>query len=120
MFKKFIVLLLSLNLIATGFIVSWTWKVNKDLLYQSEAVKLLVSTKLKNTEDNEKFKEDVYKGLSLLMSGESQLATNQERLNICMLRIHHFVEPHADRFYKDCPECQREKGEIERDSITLK
>ena len=30
-------------------------------------------------------------------------------LSIGQLRIHHFVEPHGDKFYPNCYECQRAK-----------
>ncbi len=51
----------------------------------------------------------------------SMLMDNQQFLNLALLKIHHFVEPHGDRFYKNCPDCLEEKGEIEgnRESITL-
>ena len=61
---------------------------------------------------DEKFKENIYKALGMVMSGQSQLAENQGRLSIDILRVHHFVEPHADEFYENCPECQSERQEI--------
>ena len=53
----------------------------------------------------------MYQGLGMLMSGQSQLSANQQRLNIDILRIHHFVEPHDEKFYEGCPECQLEHPE---------
>lgn len=61
---------------------------------------------------DEKFKENIYKALGMVMSGQSQLAENQGRLSIDILRVHHFVKPHAKEFYERCPECQMEKQKI--------
>jgi hypothetical protein len=63
-------------------------------------------------EGYEKFKKNMYQGLGILMSGQSQLSINQDRLNIDLLRVHHFIKPHADTFYENCPECQLEKQRI--------
>tara|TARA_Y100000310_G_scaffold238042_2_gene241363 strand:- start:1625 stop:2014 length:390 start_codon:yes stop_codon:yes gene_type:complete len=106
---------LALNFVGTMFI---EYRINKNLSEQSEMVKLLVSMELKNKEDNEKFMANMYKGMGLIMQGQSQLVVNQNDLNMGILRVHHFAEPHADKFYKNCPECQVEKQEIEQDSIT--
>ena len=57
----------------------------------------------------------MYQGLGMLMSGQSQLSANQQRLNIDILRIHHFVEPHDEKFYEGCPECQLEHPEKLKD-----
>ena len=64
-----------------------------------------------NPEDKS-FRENMYKGMSMIMSGQGQLSSNQQRLNIDLLRLHHFIEPHADKFYAECPECQKEKKQI--------
>lgn len=108
MFKKLTILLLLFNLISTWFVISWTWKVNKDLSQQSEAIQLLVSMQA----GDDKFRENTYKGLALLMSGQSQLVLNQDQLNMGILRVHHFAEPHSEQFYKNCPECQKEQADI--------
>jgi len=120
MFKKLIIFCLLLNFVAVGFVISWTWKVNQDLSNHSEAVKLLTSMQLKNKEDNEKFKANTYQALGLIMSGQSQIVKNQNDLNIGILRVHHFVEPHTEAFYKHCPECQREQEDIQNQSVTQK
>jgi|TARA_R110000744_G_scaffold221980_3_gene340989 hypothetical protein len=88
MSNKLITFLLLLNLTAI-LVVGYTL-CTKDSGSQALEVK----------EDYEKFKAKVYQGLALLMSG-------QQRLDTDILRVHHFVSPHADRFYKDCPECQQ-------------
>ena len=72
--------------------------------------------------DDEQFKKNMYKAIGMLMSGQSQLAANQGRLSIDILRIHHFVKPHADEFYENCPECQLERQEIleeEKDNMAF-
>ena len=61
-----------------------------------------------------KFKTDLYNGMATLMQGQHNLASAQ-------LRIHHFAEPHSDKFYPNCYECQKERQEIldeDKDSIT--
>ena len=97
--NKSIILLLLLNFIAT-LTVGYTLDTN-----DSEARFIEVK------EDYEKFKSNMYQGLGMLMSGQSQLSANQQRLNIDILRIHHFVEPHDEKFYEGCPECQLEHPE---------
>ena len=72
--------------------------------------------------EDKEFQANMYKGMSMLMTGQSQLASNQEDLNMSIFRVHHFVEPHANTFYKDCPECQMERQNIledEKESVTL-
>ena len=86
MFKKLMFLLLLLNL---GVVSCIGYNLHKQ-------IKL-----------NEKYKENMYQGIGILMSGQSQLSANQERLNIGILRIHHFADGHND-FYPMCPECQKE------------
>jgi len=107
--SKLIIFLLLLNFMAT-LVVGYT-------LYTNDPEPRI----LKIQQDNEKFKANIYQGLGLLMSGQSQLSVNQDRLNIYMLRIHHFIEPHADKFYENCPECQLELQKTlreEKDNIT--
>ena len=61
--------------------------------------------------------------IGILKKGNEQafnmMLRNQQFLNLALLRIHHFVEPHGDKFYKNCPDCQEEKGEIEQGTVTL-
>ena len=54
---------------------------------------------------DKKFRADVYRGLGQLMMGQSVMSVGQ-------LRIHHFAEPHSDKFYEQCPECQKERQVI--------
>ena len=119
MFKKLWVPIfmgfLALNFVGTMFI---EYRINKNLSQQSEATKLQVSMELKNKEDTKKFRANLYQALGIMMSGQSQIVQNQNDLNIGILRVHHFVEPHSESFYEHCPECQREQEEIQKDSIT--
>lgn len=107
--SRIIIFLLLLNLVTT-LVVGYTVYTNipkKDTATVTE---------------NEKFKENMYSGLSMLMSGQSQLFINQNDLNVGILRVHHFVAPHVDKFYDECPECQKEKQRIleeEKDNITF-
>tara|TARA_R100000908_G_C3690339_1_gene105005 strand:+ start:112 stop:462 length:351 start_codon:yes stop_codon:yes gene_type:complete len=61
--------------------------------------------------------------IEVLKRGNEQafnmIISNQQFLNVALLKIHHFVEPHGDKFYNNCPDCQKEKGEIEQGAITL-
>jgi Zn finger protein HypA/HybF involved in hydrogenase expression len=100
MHNKLITFLLLLNFVTT-LTVGYTIYTNNSHSHDLEI-----------GEDYKKFKENVYQGLGLLMSGQSQLSLNQDRLNIDILRIHHFVRPHADEFYENCPECQLERQKI--------
>ena len=105
--NKLITFLLLLNLVTT-LAVGYTVYTNVSKDY--DAV------------EDKKFKENMYQGMSMIMSGQSQVAINQQDLNMGILRVHHFVAPHSDRFYEACPECQKEKKEIlegEKDNITL-
>ena len=94
--NRLITLLLLLNLIATitaGY-----------LIYTKENEATVSENKL--------FEKNVYQAISMLMSGQSQLSLNQDGLNIALLRVHHFVEPHTDRFYENCPECLKDRARI--------
>ena len=109
---KLLVFLLLLNLITT-LAVGYTVYTNVSKEYN-----IVVET----PEEDKKFKENVYQGLSMIMQGQSQLVQNQNDLNIGILRVHHFVAPHADQFYEACPECEKEKQRIleeEKESVTL-
>lgn len=118
MFKKLWVPIfmgfLVLNFVGTIFV---EYRINSSIAKQEETLKLLMSMELKNKEDNEKFRGNLYQALGMVMSGQSQIVKNQNDLNIGILRVHHFVEPHSDSFYQHCPECQREQEEIQKDSI---
>ena len=110
--NRLIVFLLILNLITT-LAVGYTLYTNVSKEYN-----IVVET----PEEDKEFKENVYQGLSMLMTGQSQLVVNQQDLNMGMLRVHHFVEPHSDKFYKECPECEKEKQRIleeEKENVTL-
>ena len=114
MFKKLAIFLLMANLFAT----IWMGHSNRKSISKGRVITL---ESLAPQED-EDFKSNVYEGLGMLMSGQSQLVTNQADLNQAIFRIHHFVKPHAGQFYPTCPECQFEKEEIEAEdegSVTL-
>jgi hypothetical protein len=98
--------LLFANLIATIMVAD---KTNRDLHFQEKAIKLVIEMELKNKADNDKFRSDMYEGLSMIMSGQSQTVLNQHRLDKGLLRLHHFIEPHGEKFYPDCPECIKGK-----------
>ena len=38
-------------------------------------------------------------------------------LSVGQLRIHHFVEPHSDKFYEGCQECNKERKEMLQQQI---
>tara|TARA_R110000824_G_scaffold210278_1_gene396108 strand:+ start:2459 stop:2800 length:342 start_codon:yes stop_codon:yes gene_type:complete len=59
-----------------------------------------------------KFKADVYNGMTALING-------QKILSLAQLRIHHFAEPHSDRFYPNCHECEKERQAIEKNEGTV-
>ena len=100
--NKLIIFLLLLNLIATST-VCYTLYTNDSETRFSEA-----------KGDYEKFKSNMYEGMSRLMMG-------QNMINLRMLSLHHFVKPHGEDFYENCPECQLghpEKLEKMRNNIT--
>jgi len=106
MFKKVITFLLLLNFVTTlsvGYIVYTN--VPKEYNITVEA-----------TPSDKEFETNMRNGMSQLMLG-------QNFLNVGLLRVHHFVEPHVDMFYENCPECEKDKARIleeEKDSITSK
>ena len=101
-----VIFLLFSNLITTIMVNS---KTNRDLRFQEEAIKLVIEMELKNKADDDKFRDNMYKGLSMIMSGQSRIVLNQNQLNAGLLRLHHFAEPHGEKFYPDCPECIKGK-----------
>ena len=105
-FLTLIIFLLFANLIVTIMVAG---KTNRDLHFQEEAIKLVIEMELKNKADNILFRDNMYKGLSMIMSGQSQAVLNQHQLDRGMLRLHHFAEPHGEKFYPDCPECIKGK-----------
>ena len=112
MFKKLTVFLLLLNFAAVLFV---GYKINKTLSREVSTIKTVLTMEPDVVDGDQAFRKNVYNGLSILMSGQSQLAVNQDRLNVDILRIHHFVEPHVNSFYKNCPECQKDKEAIIRE-----
>tara|TARA_R110000824_G_scaffold221481_1_gene408588 strand:+ start:2899 stop:3237 length:339 start_codon:yes stop_codon:yes gene_type:complete len=89
-----------------------------NLGYQTGNLKQELSSINKDLQDAKareiKFKTDVYTAMATLINGQRVLSLGQ-------LRIHHFVEPHADKFYPGCQECEKEREEIlDKDSITTK
>jgi hypothetical protein len=105
-FLTLIIFLLFANLIVTIMVAG---KTNRDLHFQEEAIKLVIEMELKNKKDNDEFRDNIYKGLSMIMSGQSQTVLNQHQLDRGLLRLHHFAEPHGEKFYPDCPECIKGK-----------
>lgn len=72
-------------------------------------------------DSNTQFKTDVYVGIAHLINGQKVLVNGGQALSFGQLRIHHFVEPHSDKFYPGCQECAKEKKEIvDEDIITVK
>jgi hypothetical protein len=89
-----------------------------NLGYQTTGLKQelrLIEKSLEEAKAREiKFKTDFYTGMATLINGQRVLSFGQ-------LRIHHFVEPHADKFYPGCQECEKEREEIlDKDSVTNK
>ena len=113
MFKKLAIFLLLANVVTT-LTVGYT-------VYTKSPRKPYV-IEIETPIEDEEFKENIYKALGMLMSGQSQLVQNQNGLNMAIFRIHHFVKPHTNQFYPDCPECQMEQQRIldeEKESVTL-
>ena len=103
MFNKIMILLLSLNFITTmvvGYVIYSGMSTEV-----SHIKKVLTFEPTFEDPTDKKFRADVYKGLGQLMMGQSIMSVGQ-------LRIHHFAEPHSDKFYENCPECQKESKEI--------
>ena len=103
MFNKIMILLLSLNLITTmvmGYII------HSNMSTEVSHIKKVLTFE-PSIEDpiDKKFRADVYRGLGQLMMGQSVMSVGQ-------VRIHHFAEPHSDKFYEQCPECQKERQVI--------
>ena len=103
MFNKIIILLLSLNFITT-MVVGYVIHSNMSTEV-SHIKKVLTLEPTFEDPTDKKFRADVYRGLGQLMMGQSIMSVGQ-------LRIHHFAEPHADKFYEQCPECQKERDTI--------
>ena len=97
--RRLIVSLLLLNFITT-LTVGYTLYTN-----DSKTKPYVIEIESPTEGDDEQFKEDVYKGMSRLMMG-------QNYLNLRLLSLHHFVKPHVNEFYENCPECQMEKQKI--------
>ena len=112
--NKLIIFLLLLNIAAT-LTVGYTTYTNEPMVYK---ITEKAPVEGLDQEEHKKFEQNVYQGLQMLMSGDSQIVQNQQDLNIAILRIHHFAEPHSDKFYEACPECQKDKTEITEDSNT--
>ena len=107
--NKFIVFLLLINLVTT-LVVGYTVYTNVSKEYN---ITVEASSLPEGPKDKE-FETNVYNGLSNLMMG-------QNYINIGLLRVHHYVEPHADQFYENCPECKLERQQIlekEKESVT--
>ena len=111
MFMKLLIFLLLANFAATASI---GYTVHKNS--QRKPYLLEIETPV----EDEEFKENMYKAMGMIMSGQSQLASNQEGINMAIYRIHHFVKPHVE-FHPNCPECEIDKQKIleeEKESVT--
>ena len=63
--------------------------------------------------ENERFKSQVFAGIAEIIHGETVISKGQ-------LRIHHFIEPHGDKFYPHCVECLLEgKGPIPEGNLQV-
>ena len=107
MFNKIVILLLSLNFITTMVV---GYFIHSNMSTEVSHIKKVLTFE-PSIEDpiDKKFRADVYRGLGQLMMGQSIMSVGQ-------LRIHHFTEPHSDKFYEQCPECQKERGAIIKES----
>jgi len=106
--KKVIVFLLLLNFTATIAVGYTIYKNNSKKPYE-------INIESPSKIEDEQFKANVYEGMNRLMMG-------QNMINLRMLSLHHFMKPHADEFYENCPECQLERQQIlkeEKDDITF-
>ena len=107
--RRLIVSLLLLNFVTTltvGYTIYTTNTKRKPYVIEIESP---------TDGDDKQFKEGVRRDVSRLMMG-------QNFLNLRLLSLHHFVKPHADKFYEHCPECQLEKQKIleeEKDNMTF-
>jgi len=103
-FKTTVTLLLLVNI---GIAVAASVVIYKNVSEQHD-----VTVNLTPEEEYLEFKKEVYTTLSQLVMGQTVLDSN-------MLRIHHFVEPHSDKFYEGCQECNKERSEMLRDRIPI-
>jgi len=60
-------------------------------------------------------KERLAKDFRFLGGMLQRCLTNDIELARGMIRIHHFAEPHTNKFYPFCPHCQEDKGAITED-----
>ena len=91
------------------------------IAYQTSDLKSQLSDIKREIGTLTQFKADVYVGMTQLINSQKVLINGGQVLSLGQLRIHHFAEPHSDKFYPDCLECQKEKKEIiDKDTITTK
>jgi len=91
------------------------------IAYQTSDLKSQLSDIKRELGNLTQFKADVYVGMTQMINGQKVLINGGQALSLGQLRIHHFAEPHSDKFYPDCLECQKEKKEIiDKDTITTK
>ena len=110
MSNKITYFLLLINIAFTGFI---GYRVDRKIDVEMSSVKTALSFEPNIVAGaDKKYRDNVYQALSMLLSGQGNLVENQQTLSIGLLRVHHFAEPHSDKFYSNCPECQKEKTEI--------
>ena len=90
--KKLIIVLLLLNFAATSTVGY--------MFYEESQREIELTIKVPDLDEQRAFRQNVYQGLVR--------GLENQRLNFLrLLALHHFVKPHKDGEYKDCPECQR-------------
>ena len=113
--KKLLIFLLLLNFVTTlsvGYIIYDKTSNKKPTIIEIEPpikgdIDELVAV-------DKEFRKNVYEGMSRLMYG-------QNMINLRLLSLHHFVKPHTDEFYENCPECKLERQQIleeDKESVT--
>ena len=101
MFKKTCILLLVLNMVVT---LSVTY------VFYTNTLKTDDQVEAEPTQEYLEFKKEAYTILGQLMMGMQMIDSN-------ILRVHHFVEPHSDKFYEGCQECNKERKEMLQQQI---
>lgn len=104
LFKRIVTVLLLIN-------ISLTLGASL-VIYNNVSEQHDVTVNLTPEEEYLEFKKEVYDVLGKLIMGQAVLDSN-------MLRIHHFVEPHSDKFYEGCQECNKERSEMLRERIPV-
>jgi hypothetical protein len=100
--KKLIIVLLLLNFAATSTVGY--------MFYEESQREIELTIKIPDLDEQRAFRQNVYQGLVR--------GLENQRLNFLrLLALHHFLKPHENGEYEDCPECQRYL-EKNKDNIT--